>query len=132
VAAAAAPVAKDAPAAAAGGTIRGTVRLAPALAAMASPTDTVFIMARPAEGSRMPLAILRKQVRDLPAEFTLDDSLAMSPAAKLSLFPKVVVAARVTKSGQAAQSAGDLVGQSAPVAPTASGLMIEINEVVKN
>ncbi len=132
VAAAAAPVAKDAPAAAAGGTIRGTVRLAPALAAMASPTDTVFIMARPAEGSRMPLAILRKQVRDLPAEFTLDDSLAMSPAAKLSLFPKVVVAARVTKSGQAAQSAGDLVGQSAPVAPTASGLMIEINEVIKN
>jgi cytochrome c-type biogenesis protein CcmH len=126
------PAAKGGPDAAAGGTIRGTVRLAPALAAMASPTDTVFILARPAEGSRMPLAILRKQVRDLPAEFTLDDSLAMSPAAKLSLFPKVVVAARVTKSGQAVPSAGDLVGQSAPVPPTASGLMIEINEVVKN
>jgi cytochrome c-type biogenesis protein CcmH len=131
-AAPAAPAAKGGTDAAAAGTIRGTVRLAPALAAMAAPTDTVFILARPAEGSRMPLAILRKQVRDLPAEFSLDDSMAMSPAAKLSLFPKVVVAARVTKSGQAAPSAGDLVGQSAPVPPTASGLMIEINEVVKN
>ncbi|HSQ71855.1 MAG TPA: tetratricopeptide repeat protein, partial [Rubrivivax sp.] len=120
------------PDAAAGATIRGTVRLAPALAAMASPTDTVFILARPAEGSRMPLAILRKQVRDLPTEFTLDDSMAMSPAAKLSLFPQVVVIARVTKSGQAVPSAGDLTGQTAPVGPTTSGLLIEINEVVKN
>jgi len=129
--AAAAPEAKPADAAA-GGTIRGTVRLSPALAMKAAPTDTVFILARPAEGSRMPLAILRKQVKDLPAEFTLDDSMAMSPGAKLSLFPKVVVTARVTKSGQAVPAAGDLTGQSAPIAPTASGLMIEINEVVKN
>ncbi|MBE0547604.1 MAG: hypothetical protein IH627_08115 [Rubrivivax sp.] len=99
---------------------------------MAAPTDAVFIYARPAEGSRMPLAILRKQVRDLPAEFVLDDSMAMSPGSKLSLFPQVVVSARVSKSGQAVPSAGDLTGQSAPVGPSANGLMIEINEVVKN
>lgn len=120
------------PDAAAGATLRGTVRLAPALAMMAAPTDTVFIFARPAEGSRMPLAILRKQVKDLPADFVLDDSMAMSPAAKLSLFPQVVVSARVSKSGQAVPGAGDLTGQSAPIPPTASGLLIEINEVVKN
>ncbi|MDO8420466.1 MAG: c-type cytochrome biogenesis protein CcmI [Rubrivivax sp.] len=113
-------------------TIRGTVRLAPALAMMAAPNDTVFILARPADGSRMPLAILRKQVKDLPTEFTLDDSMAMSPAAKMSLFPKVVVSARVTKSGQAVPAAGDLTGQSSPVAPSMNGLLIEINEVVKN
>lgn len=111
--------------------IRGTVRLAPALAERAAPTDTVFILARPAEGSRTPLAILRKQVKDLPAEFTLDDSMAMSPAAKMSLFPQVVVSARISKSGQAAQAAGDLTGQSAPVAPSTNGLLIEINEVVR-
>jgi cytochrome c-type biogenesis protein CcmH len=120
------------PDAAAGAVVRGTVRLAPALAAMASPTDAVFIFARPAEGSRMPLAILRKQVKDLPAEFVLDDSMAMSPGAKMSLFPQVVISARVSKSGQAVPSAGDLTGQSAPMAPKASGLLIEINEVVKN
>jgi len=92
----------------------------------------VFIFARPAEGSRMPLAILRKQVKDLPVDFVLDDSMAMSPGAKLSLFPKVVVSARVSKSGQAVPAAGDLSGQSTPVGPTTDGLMIEINEVVKN
>ncbi|MDP1649918.1 MAG: c-type cytochrome biogenesis protein CcmI [Rubrivivax sp.] len=129
---AAVPAAPPAPVAATGASLRGTVRLAPALAVMAAPTDAVFIYARPAEGSRMPLAILRKQVRDLPAEFALDDSMAMSPGAKLSLFPQVVVSARVSKSGLAVPSAGDLTGQSAPVGPSANGLMIEINEVVKN
>ncbi len=127
-----APVAPPAPGVAGGATLRGTVRLAPALAMMAAPTDAVFIFARPAEGSRMPLAILRKQVKDLPMDFVLDDSMAMSPGAKLSLFPQVVVSARVSKSGQAVPSAGDLAGQSAPIAPTTSGLLIEINEVVKN
>ena len=136
---AAAPAAKAAsaaatpqPVAAAAAKLRGTVKLAPALAKLAAPNDTVFIYARPAEGSRMPLAIVRMQVKDLPAQFALDDNMAMSPGAKLSLFDKVVVSARVTKGGQATASAGDLVGQSAAVGPTADGLMIEINEVVKN
>jgi cytochrome c-type biogenesis protein CcmH len=121
-------------AAAAGGNaaVRGTVRLAPAIAKLAAPTDTVFIYARAAEGPRMPLAILRKQVKDLPVEFALDDSQAMSPASRLSLFPKVVISARVSKSGQAQPSAGDLSGQSAAVANDASGVGVEINEVVKN
>jgi len=108
------------------------VRLAPALAAQARPDDTVFVFARAAEGSRMPLAIVRKQVRDLPFAFTLDDAMAMAPAARLSRFPKVVVDARVSKSGQAQPSAGDLAGRSAVVANNASGVVVEINEVVRN
>ena len=43
-----------------GATIGGTVSLAPALAAKAAPTDTVFIFARAAEGPKMPLAILQE------------------------------------------------------------------------
>ena len=130
----AAPATAATPVAAAGGdaAVRGTVRLAPAVAKLAAPTDTVFIYARAAEGPRMPLAILRKQVKDLPVEFALDDSQAMSPASRLSLFPKVVISARVSKSGQAQPSAGDLSGQSAAVANDASGVGVEINEVVKN
>lgn len=124
--AAAASAAKAAPAT----SISGRVELAAALQAKAAPEDTVFIVARAAEGPRMPLAILRKQVKDLPLAFTLDDSMAMSPAMKLSAFPKVVVAARISKSGQAAPQPGDLAGESAPVAIGAQGLRITIERVV--
>jgi cytochrome c-type biogenesis protein CcmH len=79
----------------------------------------------------MPLAILRKQVKDLPFEFTLDDSMAMTPAMKMSLFPKIVVDARVSKNGQAQASAGDLTGRSPPIDHNASGVVVEIADVVK-
>lgn len=111
--------------------VTGRVELAPALAARAAPDDTVFIFARPAAGARMPLAILKKRVRDLPVDFTLDDSMAMSPAARLSGASQVVVGARVSKSGQAMPQPGDLEGLSAAVAPGQQGLKIVIAEVVK-
>jgi cytochrome c-type biogenesis protein CcmH len=69
-------------------------------------------------------------VRDLPFSFTLDDSLAMSPAATLSKATSVVVGARVSKSGQAMPQPGDLQGLSAAVKPGASGLRIVIGEAV--
>jgi cytochrome c-type biogenesis protein CcmH len=130
------PAAKplDAPAkspAASNATVSGTVTLSAAMAKQAKPEDTVFVFARPAEGARMPLAILRKQVKDLPLQFTLDDSMAMSPANALSGASKVVVGARVSKSGNAMPQPGDLSGQSAPVSVGASGLQIEIREAVK-
>jgi cytochrome c-type biogenesis protein CcmH len=114
-------------AAAGGPGVSGTVRLGAALKAKAAPEDTVFIFARPAAGARMPLAILRKQVKDLPFEFKLDDSLSMSPAALLSAAGSVVVGARVSKSGQAVPEAGDLEGFSPPVKVGSSGLVVEIS-----
>lgn len=126
-----APAASSPTAAAATGmSLSGTVTLAPALAAKARPEDTVFVFARAAEGPRMPLAILRKQVKDLPLNFTLDDSMAMSPAAKLSSTPRVVVGARISASGNATPQTGDLQGFSAPVAPGATGLAIQIADVI--
>jgi len=107
--------------------ISGTVRLAAALKGQAAPEDTVFIFARPAEGSRMPLAIVRKQVKDLPYEFKLDDSQAMAPAARLSGAKRVIVGARISKSGQAMPQPGDLEGLSAAVDVGAKGVTIEIS-----
>ncbi|HJV62275.1 MAG TPA: c-type cytochrome biogenesis protein CcmI [Albitalea sp.] len=110
--------------------ITGTVALAAALARQASPDDTVFVFARAADGPRMPLAIVRKQVKDLPFDFALDDGMAMSPAAKMSNFAKIVVSARVSKTGDANPAPGDLSGQSSPVALGASGLRVVIDGVV--
>jgi cytochrome c-type biogenesis protein CcmH len=120
-----------APAASAGAAVSGTITIAAALAGQAGPTDTVFVFARAADGPRMPLAVLRKQVKDLPFEFKLDDSMAMSPAATISSAGRVVVGVRVSKSGDAMAQNGDLTGQSAPVSPGATGLKIEIAEVVR-
>jgi cytochrome c-type biogenesis protein CcmH len=113
------------------GRVRGTVKLAPALAGKAKPDDTVFVFARAAQGPRMPLAIVRKQVRDLPFEFTLDDSMAMSPAMKLSGQRQVVVGARVSKSGNAAPQPGDLEGSTKPVAVGADRLSVVIDTEVR-
>ena len=118
--------------AAGAGTVNGTVTLAPALQGRVSPDDTVFVFARAVNGSRMPLAVLRKQVKDLPLRFTLDDSLAMSPAAKLSSAANVVVGARISKSGQAGAQQGDLQGQLPAVALGTANLKLEISEIVKN
>jgi cytochrome c-type biogenesis protein CcmH len=95
-----------------------------------SPDDSVFIFARAATGPRMPLAILRKKVSDLPLDFSLDDSMAMSPASRLSSASQVVVGARISKSGNAMPQPGDLQGFSAAVAPGTRALTIEIGDVV--
>ncbi len=117
-----------APAAAA---VSGRVTLQPALQRQVSPDDTVFIFARALSGSRMPLAILKRKVSDLPLDFKLDDSLAMSPAARLSSAQQVVVGARISKTGNAMPGPGDFQVLSAPVAPGATGLKLEIADAVK-
>jgi cytochrome c-type biogenesis protein CcmH len=115
----------------AGTSVSGRVTLSSKLQNQVQPDDTVFIFARAAEGSRMPLAIVRTQVKNLPFTFTLDDSTAMSPANKLSGASQVIVGARISRSGQAMPQPGDLIGQTQAMAPGASGLQIEINEQVK-
>ena len=117
----AAPAAVDASA------VAGTVSLDPSLAAQAAPDDTVFVFARAAEGPRMPLAVKRARVADLPLTFRLDDSMAMSPAAKLSGARSIVVGARISKSGNAMPQPGDLSGESKPLAPGTSGIAIRID-----
>lgn len=121
-----AQIAKPAPAQGAS-RVSGVVRLAPELAGKVAPGDIVFIFARAAEGPRMPLAVLRKRAGDLPAEFTLDDTMAMAPQMKLSAFPRVIIGARVSKSASATASPGDLQGLSAPVNVGAKSVSVVID-----
>ena len=128
--AAARPSPQPSAAAPAASRITGRVEIAPALASRIPPDATLFVYARAAQGSRMPLAILRRTARELPFEFALDDSMAMAPGATISSAREVVVEARVSASGSATAASGDLSGVSAAVAPGASGLRITIDRVV--
>ncbi len=81
--------------------ISGQVSLAENLRGAAAPQDTLFVFARATAGPKMPLALLKAQVKDLPVNFSLDDSMAMSPQMKLSNFTEVVIVGPVSKSGTA-------------------------------
>lgn len=114
-----------------GASISGTVRLAPALAGRVAAGDTLFVFARPVQGSRMPIAIVRASAADLPFAFELDDSMAMTPNMLLSDQKRVLIDARISKSGSAMPQPGDLQGTSTAVAPGKKGLVLTIDEVVK-
>ena len=88
------------------------IKLDPALADKAGSEDTLFVYAKAVNGPPMPLAIVRKQVKDLPLNVVLDDSMAMTPRARLSSFERVYVGARISKAGSAMPEAGDLQGRS--------------------
>lgn len=96
------------------------VRLDPKLAARLDPNATLFVFARAAAGPPMPLAIHRAGARELPLTVTLDDSMGMMPTMKLSMFPEVVIGARVSASGNAMAQSGDLQVLSPPVASSRS------------
>ncbi len=111
--------------------LRGKVRISPKLKDKLALGDTVFIYARAAEGPAMPLAVLRRSARELPLDYALDDSMAMAPGMALSSHPRVVITARVSRSGSAKPEPGDLQGASAPVANDAKGVDVVIDAVVR-
>jgi cytochrome c-type biogenesis protein CcmH len=119
------------PATGAGGiSISGRVELATALKGKAKPGDTVFVFARAAEGPRMPLAAKRVTVAELPLDFVLDDSMAMTPEMKMSNFKEVRIEVRISPTGNAVPASGDLSGKSDIVKPGAKGLRIKIDQVI--
>ena len=114
--------------ASAGASVSGTVELAPALKAQAAPTDTVMVIAR-VPGTRMPVAELRVRASDLPLKFTLDDSLAMSPQARISSATEVDIEARISKSGMAKPEPGDLISGVQTVKVGAKDIALRVAQV---
>jgi cytochrome c-type biogenesis protein CcmH len=92
-----------------------TVSLSTEMKDKVKPTDIVFVYAKALSGPPMPLAAAKKQVKDLPFEVFLDDSMAMMPSMKLSAFKEVVIGARISLSGQPLAQSGDLYAERKPV-----------------
>lgn len=129
--AAATPTASTTETAGAGTGLRVQVQLDPALAAKVGPNDVLYVFARAQNGPPMPLAIQRVPAGQLPFAVTLTDEMAMTPAMKLSMFPQVIVGARISKSGNAIAASGDLQGFSAAVSQPHGDLVeVLIKDVV--
>jgi cytochrome c-type biogenesis protein CcmH len=73
--------------------------------------DTVFVYAKAKQGPRMPLAVQRLTLAELPTTVTLDDSMAMMQGMNMSAFEQLVISARVSKSGSAIAQSGDYIGR---------------------
>lgn len=107
-----------------------SISLSEAFKDMASSDDYVFIYAKAMNGPPMPLAALRKQVKDLPLKVMLNDDMAMMPNLKLSSFKGVSVGARISKTGQPISQDGDLFVEKTGV-NLGDSVTLEINEVFK-
>ncbi|HET6265313.1 MAG TPA: c-type cytochrome biogenesis protein CcmI [Usitatibacter sp.] len=121
---------EKAPKAAGAASISGSVSLAPGMAGQVNGSETLFIFARAEGGARIPLAVLRKTARELPLQFALDDTLAMTPELNISTAQAVRIEARISKSGDALPRSGDLIGASSVVQPGARDVKIVVDKVV--
>lgn len=121
--------ATGAPAAQGAVQVSGTVELSPDLKQGLTGDETVFIYARPAEGSKMPVAVTQKRVSDLPAKFTLDSTMRLPGGmGGMEAMTRVVVGARVSKSGNLMPQAGDLEGDTPAVAVGSANLVVKITK----
>jgi cytochrome c-type biogenesis protein CcmH len=117
--------AAPAPVAAAGGA-GVTVRVALPDQADASPSDTVFVLARNAlSDSRMPIAVQRLQVAQLPVTLRLDDSNSMA-GQKLSETESVLVVVQVSPEGRPGEASATWLGQAGPLSPSEGGEALDI------
>ena len=108
--------------------IKVNISLSDILKDKASPDDLVFIYAKAMTGPPMPLAAVRKQVKDLPFDVLLNDDMAMMPSLKLSSFKDVIVGARISKTGQPIANNGDLFAEKTEI-KAGDSISIVINEV---
>ena len=97
------------------------VALKPGLIKTLSPESSVFVFVRAAENGGPPLAVIRKQVTDLPFEVVLNDSHAMIPGKTISNATNVIVGARISTSGNAERQAGDYEQLSSSVPSNFAG-----------
>jgi cytochrome c-type biogenesis protein CcmH len=108
--------------------VSGVVTLDASLRSKVSADDVVMVIAR-APGERMPRAVLRTRAADLPLKFTLDDTLSMSPQARISSATEVTVEARISKSGMAMPETGDLMSGIQTVKVGSKDIRLTVNQI---
>lgn len=93
-----------------------------------SDSAVLFIFAQAIDGPRMPLAVARLAADTVfPVNVRLTDSMAMTPAMRLSQFPNVQISARLSQSGTVTPGSGDYqVSSPAQAAPALDAPQVQI------
>ena len=108
--------------------VAGRVEVAANLSDKVPAGATLMVIARPADGSRMPVGVFIDK-SSLPADFTLDDNIAMSADNPLSKHKELIVEARLSRSGQAMAEPGDLYSAPQTVKLGARNVKLKIDQV---
>jgi len=108
-----------------------TVDLADSIRAQVPEQADLFILAKAETGPPMPLAVKRLTNNKWPVTVVLDDSMAMMPALKMSNFEKIVITARISKSGVGNTKPGDIQGDSGVIEVSAKKTQVLIDEIIK-
>jgi cytochrome c-type biogenesis protein CcmH len=114
---AAAPAQDAKPAAAVA--VRLNVSLAPGVEA--TPPARVFVIARAPSGPPMPIAVRALDPLGLPEQLVLTDRDAMQPNRVLSMFDRVEVLARLSRSGDPMRQPGDVESAARVLDPRSDG-----------
>lgn len=91
--------------------VKVDVTLSKKLAEMVSPNDVVFVYVK-SPGVKMPLAVLKRQARDLPFTVELTNKQKMMPGMPMKAGEKVEVVAKISSSGDPLANSGVLRGQT--------------------
>jgi len=108
-----------------------TVDLADSIRSQVPEQADLFILAKAETGPPMPLAVKRLTNNKWPVTVVLDDSMAMMPALKMSNFEKIIITARISKSGVGNTKPGDIQGDSGVIEVSAKKAQVLIDEIVK-
>lgn len=111
--------------------LSGRIVLDPKFEGQVASDDAVFVIVRtPQDPDGLPLAQIRVEVSNLPFDFDIGTKEMIGSPDRFMHADKVIVSARISKSGSGHAKPGDLVGQSAPVQPWANDVRFKIDQVV--
>ena len=108
--------------------VSGIVELKADLKSKVKPDYVVMVIAK-APGVRMPVAIMQAHASELPLQFVLNDSLAMTPNALISNLKEVTLEVRISKTGQAMPEPGDLYSTTQTVKVGAKNLKVLVDQI---
>jgi cytochrome c-type biogenesis protein CcmH len=100
------------PAAANQPSIRVTVSVSDALRGQVSTSAPLFVFVRDAQNAGPPLAVIRRQARELPVALQISDADIMLPGRTLANIARATLVARIANGGDPIAKPGDIYGEA--------------------